>query len=140
MAPTTAGSCLCGTVEFQVFGDFESFYFCHCRRYQEVTGSAHSANLFSTTATVNWVSGQEFIQTYHLPDTRFEKSFCKRCGSAGPTAQMEGALLVVPAEIIDGVIDIPPSSHIFFSSRADWGTRSENAPKFAGPPRQVCKR
>lgn len=24
------GSCLCGTVSFEVKGDFDSFYLCHC--------------------------------------------------------------------------------------------------------------
>ncbi|WP_456095261.1 GFA family protein [Paraglaciecola arctica] len=26
------GTCLCGTAKFQVQGEFESFYLCHCQR------------------------------------------------------------------------------------------------------------
>ncbi|MFN3455173.1 MAG: GFA family protein, partial [Pseudobdellovibrio sp.] len=42
------GSCLCGQVEFKIQGVLESFFLCHCKYCQKDTGSAHSANLFST--------------------------------------------------------------------------------------------
>ena len=39
------GSCLCGEVRFEVTGDFERFFLCHCGRCRKDTGSAHAANL-----------------------------------------------------------------------------------------------
>lgn len=45
-----SGSCLCGEVTFEIEGDFEDFYLCHCERCRKDTGSAHAANLFSSTA------------------------------------------------------------------------------------------
>ncbi|WP_366653633.1 GFA family protein [Fodinicurvata sp. EGI_FJ10296] len=134
MTPTTAGSCLCGTVKFQISGDYESFFLCHCKRCRKGTGSAYAANLFSSTATVNWVSGHESIQTYRVPETRHEKSFCIKCGSALPSVQLEGALVVVPAGSIDSAIDIRPSAHICFASRAEWDARLESIPKVDGLP------
>ena len=78
MPPITAGSCLCGTVQFQVSGAFESFFLCHCKRCRKDTGSAHAANLFSSKARLNWLAGQDSIRTYRLPETRHEKAsaFC----------------------------------------------------------------
>ncbi len=35
---TVSGSCLCGSVRFDVDGDFEWFYLCHCRHCQKDTG------------------------------------------------------------------------------------------------------
>lgn len=134
MTETTAGSCLCGTVKFQVSGEFESFFLCHCKRCRKDTGSAHAANLFSSTATVIWVSGHDSIQTYRVPETRHEKSFCTKCGSALPSVQLNGALVVVPAGSIDSVIDIRPSAHICFASRAEWDARLENIPQLDGLP------
>ncbi|HCA10651.1 MAG TPA: aldehyde-activating protein, partial [Marinobacter adhaerens] len=29
-----SGSCLCGTVTFEIEGDFENFYLCHCQHCQ----------------------------------------------------------------------------------------------------------
>jgi hypothetical protein len=53
------GSCLCGAVTFKVQGSFERFFLCHCSRCRKDTGSAHAANLFSTTARLEWLSCQD---------------------------------------------------------------------------------
>jgi len=50
------GSCLCGEVRFEIVGNFERFFLCHCGRCRKDTGSAHAANLFSSTAKVHWLS------------------------------------------------------------------------------------
>ncbi|MAM09463.1 MAG: aldehyde-activating protein [Rhizobiaceae bacterium] len=134
MTSTTIGSCLCGDVKFQISGAFESFFLCHCRRCRKDTGSAHAANLFSSTATLSWISGLDNVQTYKVPGTRHEKSFCARCGSAVPSVQMEGALVVVPAGSLDSAIENRPSAHICLASRAEWDARLEDIPKFDGLP------
>lgn len=114
------GSCLCGKVKFEVEGNFESFYLCHCKRCQKDTGSAHAANLFSEDAKLKWLSDIDEIKTFNLPSTRHIKSFCGTCGSAVPSLQMEGKLLVVPAGSLDTDIEISPTAHIFCSSRLSW--------------------
>ncbi len=134
MTPIISGSCLCGTVQFKISGEFEGFFLCHCKRCQKDTGSAHAANLFSSTATVTWVSGHESVQTYRVPETRHEKSFCSRCGSALPSIQSDSALVVVPAGSLDSAIHIRPTAHICFASRAEWDERLENIPKVDGLP------
>ena len=35
------GSCLCGKVTFEIEGNFEQFFLCHCERCRKDTGSAH---------------------------------------------------------------------------------------------------
>jgi hypothetical protein len=127
------GSCLCGTVKFEVRGDFESFYLCHCKYCQKDTGSAHAANLFSQSAELSWLSGAEAVTSYTLPGTRHHKSFCKLCGSALPSAQLNN-LVVVPAGSLDTKVDVLPSAHIFTSSSASWSDALGDAPNFKGLP------
>ena len=115
-----SGSCLCSEIKFEIQGDFESFFLCHCKHCQKDTGSAHAANLFSTTAKLNWISGQDKVKTFNLPSTRHSKSFCTKCGSAVPSEQMEGKLLVVPAGSLDTEMNMKPNAHIFISSKAAW--------------------
>ena len=128
------GSCLCGKVKFEINGNFESFYLCHCKYCQKDTGSAHAANLFSTTAELIWLSGKEHTQTFNLPSTRHAKSFCKECGSAVPSLQMEGKLLAVPAGSLDHELDLKPSAHIFYSSKSSWENDLEKIKKFEKYP------
>ncbi|HEY8616836.1 GFA family protein [Phenylobacterium sp.] len=128
------GSCLCGEVRFEVVGEFEHFFLCHCTRCQKDTGSAHAANLFSVSAKIEWLSGQSHVRTFNVPSTRHEKSFCSICGSAVPSLQMNGGLLVVPAGSLDSAIDLRPSAHIMVESRASWDRGLEDIPQVDGLP------
>ena len=130
MSSTHLGSCLCGEVRFEISGDFERFFLCHCGRCRKDTGSAHAANLFSSTATINWLSGEDKVRTYRVASTRHEKSFCSQCGAALPRVQMDGTLLVVPAGSLDSAIEMRPDAHIFVGSRAGWDRQLEDVPRF----------
>jgi hypothetical protein len=132
---THSGSCLCAAVKFEVEGDFERFYLCHCQHCRKDTGSAHAANLFTAAATLRWLSGQAKVTQFTLSSTQHSRSFCSICGSALPSFQMNGALLVVPAGSLNSDVPIRPDAHIFVSSRAGWDHALEDVPSLAGSPR-----
>ena len=134
MNKTHSGTCLCGVVRYEVDGEFERFYLCHCEHCRKDTGSAHAANLFSSQATLRWIAGQDKVSFFNLPSTRHSRSFCSICGSALPTAQVEGKLLVVPAGSLDTGIPNTPDAHIFMSSKAGWDTGLEEIPKLERYP------
>lgn len=134
MSDKYSGSCLCGAVRFEVEGAFDRFYLCHCEHCRKDTGSAHAANLFSSSATLKWISGAESVRQFDLPGTRHSKGFCCVCGSALPRIQMNGKLIVVPAGSLNSSIDIRPDAHIFMSSRAAWDEALEQVPKIAKLP------
>lgn len=134
MSNKHAGSCLCGQVKFEVEGNFESFFLCHCKHCQKDTGSAHAANLFSSSANLTWIKGIDTIKTFNLPSTQHTRSFCSLCGSAVPSMQMNGQLLVVPAGSLDTEVEFSPTAHIFCGSRASWEDKLENIKKFEKYP------
>jgi hypothetical protein len=129
MSNIHSGSCLCGDVRFEIKGDFESFYLCHCEYCRKDTGSAHAANLFSSTATLKWISGESSARLFNLPSTRHSKCFCSICGSALPSVQMNGKLLIVPAGSLNSDISLRPNAHIFIASKAGWDEALEAVPK-----------
>ena len=128
------GSCLCCGVKFEIDGVFEHFFLCHCEHCRKDTGSAHSANLFSTHAHLNWLSGEEKVRTFLLPGTRHQKSFCTDCGSALPGHHMGGAVLVVPAGSLDSPVANRPDAHLFDKSRANWDKHLEDIARYNGLP------
>lgn len=130
MNTTHTGSCLCGKIKFEITGSFEQFFLCHCKHCQKDTGGAFAANLFSTTAKLNWLSGENFIKTFNLPSTRHVKSFCPECSSAIPNLQMDGKLLVVPAGSLDSECAVVPNAHIFCASKAAWEKNLEDVKNF----------
>jgi hypothetical protein len=130
MSNRYTGSCLCGEVRFEIAGEFEHFYLCHCEYCRKDTGSAHAANLFSSTAALKWVSGQDKVRQFNLPATRHNRCFCGTCGSPLPMIQMKGQLLVVPAGSLDSELPMRPDAHLFMSSKACWDDALEKIPTF----------
>jgi hypothetical protein len=128
------GSCLCGAVRYEVEGDFQRFYLCHCRHCRKDTGSAHAANLFASGATLKWVAGKDHVKCFTLPSTRHGKCFCSTCGSALPSLHSEGTFLVVPAGSLDSDVTLKPDAHIFGSRRARWDSRLDEVPTIEGSP------
>lgn len=125
-----AGSCLCGAVRYEIDGEFERFYLCHCQHCRKDTGSAQAANLFSSYATLKWIGSEELITHFKLPASRHARSFCSICGSALPCLQAEGKLLVVPAGSLDTPVQNVPDAHLFAASRADWDRGLELIPQW----------
>ncbi len=134
MAEKLLGSCLCKKVQFEIEGDFDRFFLCHCDHCRKDTGSAHAANLFSSTAKFQWISGQDNIKTYIPPSTKHIKSFCTTCGSAMPNLLKQGKLLMVPAGSLDSKFSMKPTAHIFVSDKADWDDHLETVPTFEEYP------
>ncbi len=131
---THKGSCLCGEVVFEVNGDFEDFFLCHCKWCRKDTGSAHAANLFSSTATIKWISGEDSVKSFQYKSTQHVKAFCTNCGSALPNTQMDGALLVVPAGSLNTDVPIQPKGHIFLAYKANWDNNLGEIPRFEKLP------
>jgi hypothetical protein len=127
---THSGSCLCGQVRFEVEGDFERFFLCHCEYCRKDTGSAHAANLFTSAGRLKWLSGRDKVTQFNLSSTRHARCFCSICGSALPCQQSGGALLAVPAGSLDSRVSLRPDAHIFVGSRATWDSELERLPSF----------
>ncbi|MBX3689677.1 GFA family protein [Dokdonella sp.] len=126
------GSCLCGAVRFTVTGTFERFYLCHCSHCRKDSGSAHAANLFSSTARLQWIAGEDHVRRYRLEGTRHQRCFCARCGSALPCAG--NGMLVVPAGSLDSPLARRPDAHLFIASRASWDHELVGLPQFDSFP------
>jgi len=131
---TYSGSCLCAGIQYEISGEFESFFFCHCRFCRKDTGSAHAANLFSSTAELRWLKGGDRVRTYDHENSGHIKSFCPDCGSALPNLQRGGSLLMVPAGSLDSDLEVVPNGHIYLSQKANWDHRLEDLPRYGTLP------
>lgn len=128
------GSCLCGNITYEVVGEFEKFFFCHCRYCRKDTGSAHASNLFSSSAKLKWLKGEDEVKTYNYNNSGHIKSFCPNCSSALPNIQMNGKLLVVPAGSLDSDVLIIPTGHIYQNEKANWDHGLEDIPYYKELP------
>ena len=138
--PEVQGGCLCGTVRYAVKPPFKLFQYCHCSRCQKATGTAHAANAFLPMDQFRWVSGEDNLSHYSLPEAKyFGTSFCKTCGSNMPIVIEATAIALVPAGSLEGLSDSPPKQSIFWGSKADWYLSPFEIPCFDELPTRSAK-
>lgn len=126
-----AGSCLCGSVRFEITPPFSLFRYCHCTRCQKATGAGHAANLFLPVAQFSWLSGDSLIRHFDLPGAkRFAVNFCTQCGSRVPHKVTGTENMLIPAGTLDADPEMRPDASIFWASKAPWFVETPELPKF----------
>ena len=129
------GGCLCGVVKYEVAGEAKRFYHCHCSRCRKATGTGHASNLFLRPAALKWLSGEEHIRAFKVPEAeRFTNQFCAACGGRLPRQPAGTDTVVVPAGSLDDEVPIRPQARIFIDSRALWSCSGDDVLTYPGPP------
>ena len=128
------GSCLCGTVKYEVQGELGPIGLCHCSRCRKANGTAFLAGAQVDPKEFKVIAGQESLGDYES-SVGVHRIFCRNCGSP-LFSRRPGPPEVIRLRI--GSLDTPPKgsvqSHIFFDDRAPWFPFEDQAPKFSQRP------
>jgi hypothetical protein len=130
------GGCLCGAVRYEISGEAERFYHCHCRRCRKATGTGHASNLLVTPLeSIQWIEGESLLRRYKVPEAkRFFNCFCSQCGSPMPRVVPELNGVLIPAGTLDDEPPVRPQARIFWDSRAEWSCSGDDIPVFSEYP------
>lgn len=126
-----SGSCLCGQVRFQITGEVQAFFHCHCRRCRKATGTGHASNVIVRLGRYRWDAGEEQLARYDVPEAkRFHTRFCRACGSPMPRVATDRNVAVIPAGALDSSPALEPTGRIFQDSRAAWSCSGDGLPRW----------
>ncbi len=130
------GSCLCGTVTYQVAEPFKLAHNCHCSRCRRARAAAHASNAFVSLYGVEFLSGEGRLKSFKVPDARhFAQVFCEVCSSPMPRRDADRGITVIPMGSLDDDPEIRPIDHIFVAHKASWHDITDDLPQFPeGPP------
>lgn len=129
------GSCLCGQVTYQFVGPAKVFQYCHCNRCQKITGSAHGSNIIIEPSQFEWLTGEELVGRYELPEAKyFASSFCSNCGSSLPWITKNGKAQIVPAGTLDSDPKARPMHNIYYADKACWYDDVDSLVKYDALP------
>lgn len=129
------GSCLCGAVQYEVSGDPQRFYHCHCARCRKSSGTGHASNLMLGNARLTFAQGEDQLKRYKVPEAkRFTRQFCGNCGSSVARFVPELNAVVIPAGSLDSEPPIQPQARIFWGSRAAWSCDGDDLPRYTEYP------
>ena len=124
-----SGSCLCGSVAYEISGEVKRFLHCHCQRCRKATGTGHASNILMQPDSVKWTAGEQLLTRYKVPEARvFATNFCSICGSLMPRIAADNSIAVIPAGTLDHEPDVKPEGRIFQDSRADWSCEAGGLP------------
>ncbi|HEX8663811.1 MAG TPA: GFA family protein [Beijerinckiaceae bacterium] len=121
------GSCHCGAVRFSAEAYAPVPYLrCYCSVYRKTAGGGgYAINLGAKAATLR-VEGADAVTVFHATidgeESRAERRFCARCGSALWVFDPRWPDLVHPfASAVDTPLPEPPEAvHMMLDSKANW--------------------
>ena len=127
------GSCLCGSVRFEIERAVGPFELCHCTRCQKVSGSAYLTWLTVRREDFRLLQGADLVKTYERPVSEspppYRTSFCGLCGSQVPDPSNIEPLFEIPAGALDDDPLIRPDKHIYTEFKAPWEDITDALPQ-----------
>lgn len=113
------GSCLCGSVVYEVDKLASPIQHCSCRTCRK----AHSA-AFNTAAGVlkedfRWLKGQELLNSYESSLGKY-RYFCSNCGSQLVAVRQGNPSLVLRVATLDEDPNVQPAFQIWKSHEVSW--------------------
>lgn len=130
MSETYRGSCLCGSVAFEVDGVFGRAGHCHCSMCRKFHGAAYATIVGVDRSAFHWISGEDMLLDYRAPNGTV-RSFCSHCGSSmffsSPKASPDVVEIALAA--FDGNVPAVPDAHIFVEFAANWTKVCDGLPQ-----------
>ena len=116
-----SGSCLCGSVRFEVEPPFRRANHCHCSRCRKHSGTFGLTQGRVARERFHLLAGEELLRVYTPADGAAVKVFCSVCGSSLFGGHWPaGDEVSVRLGSLDGDPEIRPQYHSFVDSRAPW--------------------
>jgi len=133
------GSCLCGTVRWQMEGPYDAMRNCHCSMCRKAHATAFATFISVKKTQFNWLSGQDNVVDYRSSPV-FVRAFCKTCGSNLPMENLSRTNNIVPAGCLNDDPGIRPTERIFVASKASWYEITDDIPQFEAYPDYIPRK
>src|SRR5215468_3949502 len=107
------GSCLCGSVAYEVDAPTGPIVHCHCTTCRKTHGAAFSTVMPVPRAAFRWLRGEELLSSFESSPGK-RRRFCTRCGSH--------------------IVADRPKLHMWRSEAASWYNPRDVLPEFPEAP------
>ena len=125
------GSCLCGSVRFEVHGPFLRANHCHCSRCRKHSGAGASTQGRVRREQLRVLSGEDLVRIYKPAPDAAVKAFCSVCGSSlFGGAYPDGQEVAIRFGPLDGDPGIRPQFRMWVDSKAPWDTITDDLPQY----------
>jgi len=123
------GSCLCGSVTYEVDGSLDMPLYCHCTMCRKAHGTAFRSRAGVKASDFRWTAGDDLITWYESsPGT--DRGFCSRCGSPLLSRfSFAPDVYGLPLGALDDDPGIRPGLHVYVADKAPWYEITDGLPQ-----------
>jgi len=113
------GSCLCGSVAYEVDAPAGPIVHCHCTTCRKTHGAAFSTVMPVPRAAFRWLRGEELLSSFESSPGKLRR-FCTRCGSHIVADRPNQPNVLLRLGCLDTPITDRPKLHMWRSEAASW--------------------
>lgn len=120
------GSCVCGTVTFEVAGELPPPDACHCSKCRK-----HSGHYFASTdvpRSAVTIRGEESVRWYRSSE-KARRGFCAACGSSLFWDPLDRDWIGIAMGAFDTPTDTRLGIHIFVADKGDYYDIADGLPQ-----------
>jgi hypothetical protein len=129
------GSCLCGSVAYEVDAPAGPIIHCHCQTCRKTHGSAFSSLTNVPREHFRFIKGEELLRAFESSPGKLRR-FCTQCGSHIVAERVNRPTVLLRLGCLDTPIDDKPRAHIWRSDAASWYDPKLELPEFAESPQK----
>jgi hypothetical protein len=108
-----SGSCFCGAVSLEVFGDPEGMGYCHCQSCRSWSGGPVNAFSLWKPEAVKITGGEDYVATFQKTEVS-ERKYCSKCGGHLMTNHPTFGVVDVFSATLP-TLDFQPGLHINYT-------------------------
>jgi hypothetical protein len=135
MAKNITGSCLCGSIQYEVQGTLTDILMCHCANCRKHHGTV-AAYTGCKKNNLNILSDENLVWYDSVKDVTkgVKRGFCNTCGSSLFWNPEEGDELWISTGSLNGETGLKIEAHIWLSEKGDYYEICDDFPQHIGDP------
>ena len=125
------GSCLCGSIRFEVDEFIPRTGNCQCSMCRKFHGAAYATLAEAHRDHFRWTAGKELLKTYTAAN-HTTRGFCATCGSSltFASAAADPDIVEIALACFDDEVPVKPDAHIYVGSGAGWAAPQDELPRY----------
>lgn len=128
------GSCMCGSVSFEVSCELKPPDACHCHRCRKFSGHYFVSTDVPKSAIK--ITGGEYVTWYHSSE-RVRRGFCSVCGSSMFFDPPAKDWIGVAMGAFDGATNTSTELHVFAAEKGDYYEIHDGLPQYDRLPGSI---
>ena len=123
------GSCLCGSVAYEVDAEASTIVHCHCQTCRMTHGTAFSTVTNVPRDRFRWTKGENLLRSFESSPGK-QRYFCSNCGSHIVAERSGTGKVLLRMGCLDTPITNRPKMHIWRSDGASWFDPKDQLPEW----------